>query len=305
MALRSRSSTGFTDLPRELRDIICKEIASAAGIRVKLFSHYKMDLADEEYAGCLQMLYDWSPKSLLAQTVYDEILVGAQFERQWVLEPGSIVWSTMPLIMQGYGPIEKMKISPRSTIDLQYCVRDIDLDIKYYRLNDSYERECDLSSVEFGLAQLSQLPNLRRVKLTVWIHAYIDAYHGPMRLFGSISSAVKQVKKQVGDNLSVSIRRNPTDTLSIFIDSHDISWMWDPPSCTSEENAGTNLVAVEKRIKGLIADRAHPHGPSRLVEDLRDAVGRLPQDKHDIVRMDDWSVGTGITKEKWLKIRGT
>ena len=302
MALRSRFSTGFAALPRELRDMICKQIASAAGIRVTLYGHYTLELADEQFAGCLQMLYEWAPRSLLSQTVYEEILSGAHFIRQWVLEPGSIVQATMPLIMQGYGPIERMEISPRSIIDLRYCVRDIDLDIKYYRLNDLHEKPRELLDVELGLAQLSQLPNLRRVKLTIWILAYIDAYHGPMRLLGSISSAVKQLKKQVGDNLSVSIHRNPTDTSSIFIDSHDISWMWDPPSRMSEDNAETKLVVVEQRIKRLITG---PNLAYTLVDELRDAADRLPQDKNDILRMDGWSVGTGITKEKWLRIRQT
>ena len=285
--------------------MICKQIASDAGIRVNLYDHYLMEVADKEFLGCLKMLYEWTPRSSMAQEVYEEILMGAQFIRQWILEPGSIVCSTMPLIMGGYGPIIGMEFSPRSIIDLRYCVRDIELDIKYYRLNDRDENPTDLSSVELGLTQLSQLPNLRRVKLTIWILPYTDAYHGPMLLFGSISSAITQLKKRVGDNLSISIQRPFLKNPSIFFGSYDIDWMWDPPSLMSEENAKTSLTDVEERIKSLIADGVDPYKASGLVDDLRAAASMLPEHKDAILKMDDWSVGSGITKEKWLEVRRT
>ena len=304
-ALHPKPSGGFYALPRELRDMICKQIASDAGIRVNLYDHYSLEIADKEFVGCLKMLYEWSPRSSMAQAVYEEILSGAQFIRQWVLEPGSIVCSTMPLIMGSYGPMDGMEVSPRSTVDLRYCVRDIELDIKYYRLNDSAEKPRDLSSVKLGLTQLSQLPNLRRVRLIVWILAYTDAYHGPMRLFGSISSAIKQLKKRVGDNFSISIQRPFLDNPTIFFGSYDINWMWDPPSRASEENAKTSLTAVEERIKRLITDGVDPNKAYWLVDELRAAACQLPEHKDAIMKVDDWSVGSGITKEMWLETRRT
>ena len=71
----------------------------------------------------------------------------------------------------------------------------------------------------------------------------------------------------------------------------------------SEDNAETTLVAVEQRIQGLIAKGVDSNGASTLVEELRAAAARLPQSKDDILKTDEWTVGTGITIDEWLNIK--
>ena len=312
MALCPKSSGGFAALPREIRDMICEQIAAAAGIRVDLFRVHLYDahslhLADEEFAGCIKMLHAWAPKSSVAKAAYERILSAAYYGVDWTCQSKVIIDPTTPLIMGRRGPNEGVDIFSGTSIDLRNCVGDIGLDVEMARHCATYTDKKDeenLVNLERELSQLCQLPRLRRVWFTVWIPTHHKVYDRPMVVFARMSNAIKQLRKRVDGNLSVSICREIyylRETFD-FIDP-DISWMWDPPSFTSEESM--NLVAVEQRMKRLIADGVDPNGAFSLVEELRAAAAKLPQSKDDMVRMDDWSVGSGITKEKWLEIKRT
>ena len=308
MALCTKPSGGFAVLPREVRDMICWQIASAAGIRVKLYHHYELHLSNKDYVVCIKTLHDSARKSSIAQVVFEEILTAAQFIRQWAFKSEFVInYTTIPLIMRSYGPIVDIDVSSGTLIDLRDCVRDLELDVRYHRLKACEKDQRDFSDLELGLTQLPQLPHLRRIRLTVWIPSYIDVYHMFMPLVERTSSTIKQLKKRLGDNMSISISRDFMHLMNSkdFVDSYDVGWMWDPPSFTSEDDTESDLVAVEQRIKRLIADGVDPNGALTLVEELRAAADRLPQSKDDIVRMDAWSVGSGITKEKWLEIKKT
>ena len=312
MALCPKPSGGFAALPREIRDMICEQIASAAGIRVYLYSYYSLELDDIEFAGCIKMLHKWAPKSSVAKAAYEAILSAARFFADWTSQSEVIIDPTLPFTMGGRGLNGGMDIFSGTSIDIRDCVRDIALNVRVDRHRAIYTDKKDeenLVKFERELSQLCQLPHLRRVRLTVWIPAYHGVYHISMLVFARTSSAIKQLRKRVDGNLSVSINRAYSylmDDSDPFIDSLDISWMWDPPSFTSEENTKTsNLMAVEQRMKRLMADGVDTNGAFTLVEELRAAAARLPQSKNDIVRMDDWSVGSGITKEEWLEIKKT
>ena len=310
MALSLKPSGGFAALPREIRDMICEQIAAAAGIHVDLCGCSSLDLYDIEFAGCIKMLHEWAPKSSVAKAAYEAILSAANYRGDWTCESKVIIDPTTPLIMGRRGPNGGVDVSSGTMIDLRDCVRDIGLDVEMTRHLPSYadkEDQENLLRLERELTQLCQLPRLRRFRLTVWIPCYGDAYHRPMLFFASMSSAIKQLRKRVEGNISVSICRDfildqePFD----FIDPYNVNWMWDPSSFASAEHAKTSLAAVERRMKRLIADGVDPNGAFTLVEELRTTANALPQNKGDVVNMDDWSVGTGITKEKWLKIRKT
>ena len=308
MAVHSKTSGSFAVLPREVRDMICWQIASAAGIRVKLYDHYELHLANKDYVVCIKTLHDSARKSSIAQVVFEEILSAAQFVRQWAFKSEFVFnYATIPLIMRSYGPIVDIDVSSGTVIDLRDCVRDLELDVRCHR-REIYEKDQrDLSYLELGLTQLPHLPHLRRISLTVWIPSYIDAYHRLMPLVERVSSAIKQLKKRADVNMSISICRDfmHLSKSKDFVDCYNVGWMWDSPDPMSEENAEPDIVAVEQRIKRLIADGVDPDGASTLIEELRAAADRLPQSKDDIVRMDAWSVGSGITKEKWLEIKRT
>ena len=309
MALCPKSSGDFAALPREIRDMICEEIASAAGICVRLYGHYSLDLADEEFASCIKMLHEWAPKSSVAKAAYEAILSAARFFADWTSESEVIIDPTIPFTMGRRGFNGGIDIFSGTSIDIRDCVRDIGLNVGIDRHRATYTDKKDeenLERLERELSQLCQLPHLRRVRLRVWVPSYHEVYHISMPVFARISSAIKQLRKRVDGNLSVSTCRGLNylmEEVDPFIDPFDISWIWDPPSLMSEENAGTDLVAVEQRMKRLIADGVDPNGAFTLVEELRAAAARLPQSKDDILKMDKWTVGTGITIEKWLDIK--
>ena len=307
MALCPKSSGGFAALPREIRDMICEHIASAARIRVRLYHHYQLDLADEGFSGCIKMLHDWAPKSSVAKAAYEVILSAADYRGDWTPRLDNVIDWTKPVFMGGRGP-NGIDIFSGTSIDIRDCVRDIGLDIEMHDQLRTYTDKKDeenLVGLKRKLSQLCQLPRLRRVRLTVIVPSDHEVYHKPLLILARMSSTIKQLRERVDGNLSVLTRRDlvylrPTPH---FIDPHDISWMWDPPSFTSDSESG--LVAVEQRMKRLIADGVDTIGAITLVEELRAAADKLPQSKDDIVRMDDWTVGSGITKEKWLEIKQT
>ena len=313
MALSPKPSSGFTSLPREVRDMIWVHIASAAGIKVKLCGRHSWKIFDEEFAGCMQTLHEWAPKSSMAKAAFEGILSAAEYRGHWTSEKKIVFDPATPLFMANHYHLNrKMDILSGISFDLRNCVRRIHLDVEISRHLPSYEDKEDqenLVKFERELSRLCQLPRLRRFSLTVWMPSYGDAYYRPMLFFERTSSAIKQLKQRVNGNIYVSISReflgNRENTS--FIDPYNVSWMWDPPSSAKAKHAETEteIVAVEERIKRLITDGLKPTEYLTLLEEFRAAADMLPQDKNDIVEMDDWSVGTGITKEKWLAIRKT
>lgn len=310
MALCPNFSGGFAALPREIRDMIYERIAFAAGISVTLCGQHSWRIFDEEFAGCMEMLHEWAPKSSVAKAAFKGILSAANYRGHWTSESEIVFDATTPLFMARHYFDRSMDILSGISIDLGNCVRKIHLNVEMSRHLPSYADKKDqenLVKLERELSQLCQLPRLRRFSLTVWMPSYGDAYYRPMLFFERMSSAIKQLKKRVDGNIYVSISRDffyDTEKTS-FIDPYNVSWMWDPPSFANAKHAKTELAAVEERIKRLITDGVDPTEDLTLVEELHAAANMLPQDKNDIVGMDDWSVGTGITEEKWLAIRKT
>ena len=130
MALCPNPSGGFAALPREIRNMICEQIASAAGIHVHLYHSNGIYLADEGYVMCIEMLHEWAPRSSMAKAVYEEILSATPFTRQWILASEPVIDLTIPLILGGY--IGGMDVTSGTLIDIRDCVRDLELDIRYY-----------------------------------------------------------------------------------------------------------------------------------------------------------------------------
>ena len=128
----------------------------------------------------------------MAKAVYEEILSATPFTRQWILASEPVIDLTIPLILGGY--IGGMDVTSGTFIDIRDCVRDLELDIRYYRYDQTH-----LPKLERGMIQLCQLPRLRRVKLTFGTPGLSDAYHRKTLFFERISSAIKQLKKRLGD----------------------------------------------------------------------------------------------------------
>ena len=288
--------------------MIWEHIASASGITVTLCGHHSWKVFDEEFAGCMRMLHEWTPKSSMAKAAFEGILSAAEYRGDWTWNSEIVFDATTPLFMAYHYLNGRMDILSGVSVDLRNCVRNIKLDVEISRHLPSYEDKEDqenLVKLERELSQLCQLPRLRRFSLTVWMPSYGDAYYRPMLFFERTSSAIKQLKQRVDGNTKVSICRDylgPTEGTN-FIDPYNVSWMWDSPSFAKAKHDETDIVAVEERIKRLITDGVAPTEYLTLLEELRAAADMLPQDKDDIVEMDDWSLGTGITKENWLAIR--
>ena len=133
----------------------------------------------------------------MAKAVYEEILSATPFTRQWILASEPVIDLTIPLILGGY--IGGMDVTSGTLIDIRDCVRDLELDIRYYRYDDDEADQTHLPKLERGMFQLCQLPRLRRVKLTFGTPGLSDAYHEKTLFFERISSAIKQLKKRLGD----------------------------------------------------------------------------------------------------------
>ena len=88
-----------------------------------------------------------------------------------------------------------------------------------------------------------------------------------------------------------------------FIGRHNISWMWDLPCYVPRESSTRELNDVEEHIKSLIVDGTDLDGGNTLLEELRAAASRLPQKKKGIIRMKEWTVGFGISKEEWVWLK--
>lgn len=53
----------------------------------------------------------------------------------------------------------------------------------------------------------------------------------------------------------------------------------------------------------LIADEVDPDGDLTLLEEVRAAASQLPQKSDDLLRMEEWSIGTGMGMTQWLIVK--
>lgn len=60
------------------------------------------------------------------------------------------------------------------------------------------------------------------------------------------------------------------------------------------------LGAVEEKIRALIADGVDPDGYCTLLEELRVATSQLPQKNEHQLRLEKWSIGSGMGMTQWL-----
>lgn len=299
-------------MPREIRDMICKEIASAAGIDITLcgdYCSYSLFLDETEFDGCIKMLHKWAPKSSVAKTAYEVILSGASYKAYWSYESKILIDPTIPLTMR-FCADKGVDIFSGTSIDIRDCIMNMRVGVEMTGHLCIYEGKGDqanLVRLERELSKLCQLPRLRRVSIAVWTPLSSNAYESSMLFFERMSSVIKQLKKRVDGNISISTSRDLMRKMDYLdcIDPFDVSWMWDPPGSANEKNAKNCLAAVEERIKRLITNGVDSGDALTLVEELRVAAKQLPTAEADVWKMDDWSVGSGITKEKWLEIRNT
>ena len=66
-----QSPTGFAALPREIRNAIFINIASAAGLWMGYDGYYlqstQFTSRSNKYSECIMMLHEWAPKSYIAK----------------------------------------------------------------------------------------------------------------------------------------------------------------------------------------------------------------------------------------------
>ena len=299
MALSGNPVCSFATLPREIRDMVFTHVASAAGVSITIRQTCNLYMDDAKgYAECIIMLHNWASRSHIAKEACEALWATGPFTRQWHSWSDLVIDPKVNL--QLYYKRCKSRFFLGAPIDSRKYIKDIDFDVDLPLDNPPYpdlEDERNLSELGQELSNLAMFPRLRQVRINVVIPEESDAYHSGLRLVESLSNPCKQLRHQLGMNFQFSlIRLWP----AAFVGRLDISWMWDPPCYVVGESATRELNDMEEHIKALIAHGAPLNGGKTLLEELRAAASKLPRGKGEIVRIKDWTVGCGVSKEEWL-----
>ena len=307
MALSQNPAGGFARFPREIRDMVFAQVASAAGVRCHRYHPFSLEVCDEQgYAGCIKMLHEWASRSYIAKAACEELWASGPFWCEWY--PGSdvLIHPKAPLHqhMRSVGP--QPIVSLGAPINLGDCLRDIRLKVDPL-LDDPLEDQENLHKLRRELTEFTKFPRLHWLQIDFWIPKEGDAYYKGLVLVESLLSPCRELRRHLGANFNVTIIRDwlidDIAKKAEFIERYNISWMWDPPKYVPRANISAGLADVEEHIKSLIVDGADPDGPYTLLQELQTAASRLPQKKEEIIRMKDWSVGFGVSMKDWLWLK--
>ena len=153
------SKTGFATFPREIRDMIFLNIASAAGIYLNYHDNYYLQLKQHDsrsndYIECIMMLHEWAPKSYIAKAACEVLWSYGTFHHGWYVDSEAIIDPRETLYVQTY----KWEKTPLGTpIDLKECVRDLHLYTNPNPYSYAEPKDDDIQSLLMLKRELSQL----------------------------------------------------------------------------------------------------------------------------------------------------
>ena len=308
MALNGSPTSSFAAFPREIRDMVFAHVASAAGVKVDYYGTFNLYIDDVEgFTDCIVMLHDWATKSHIARAGCEELWARSPFGCEWHS------WSDLLIEANAHPELHlrcatrKTSISLGSPINPRRYIKDVDLEVDLPLDDPSYpnhSQQQNLYKLGRELSKLPMLPRLRRVGIDIWIPQEYNAYYIGMQLVESLSNPCRQLRHHLGMGFSISlIKDRAPDFGTEYIGRHDISWMWDLPCYIPRNSVTTELNDVEEHIKALTVGDPDQNGGRSLLEELRTTASKLPQNKKEIVRMKDWSVGFGVSKEEWLWLK--
>ena len=305
----SQDITTFADIPQEIRDMIFLNIASAAEPCLDNSDNYNLLLhrhwGGKGYTQCIALLHQWAPRLYFAKAACEMFWSHATFRHGWYSEAEAIIDPQKPLHI-GISDDEKKPV--RTFTDLRECVQKLEL---YTNPNPvsfaepTHDDTQSLLKLKRQLAQLHEFPRLRHVELKIWIDTESDAYVEGMTVVESIVDACKELRARIGEGLKVVLHRAwPYDVNKFpLLEETDISWMWEPPSREDRKCVDDVVESWEQWIRLLVADGVGPEAEYTLLEELRYAGERLPQEKEEIAVMEYWEPWLGVSEEKFGEIK--
>lgn len=314
MALSQTSNSGFAGLPREIRDRVFAEVASAAGVRIDInCTSYAVLKVRKEYTGCIKMLHEWASRSHVAKAACEELWTCSSSTCTWSSFSDVITRPNIPLCLDSReergGGSELIHLE--TLINPRDCLRELELEVDLELDDPSYrnfEDQDNLYNLGQELAKLARFPRLRKLRIDVPIPTECDAYHEGMIFVESLSQPCRELRRRLRTNFSVTLNRDRWMTCESLdeddlIDHCEIGWMWDPPTHVPRASITAGLSDVEEDIRALIGDIADANEQSTSLQNLRAAAAKLPRRKEEILQMREWSVGCGLSIEEWHWLR--
>ena len=304
------TTTTFAAFPREIRDMIFTNIASAAEIWLDHHDSYHLRLGqyswgDNDYTQCITTLHEWAPKSYIAKAACEVFWSYGTFRHGWHFTPKPIVDPRETLYIETDESARKPVGTP---VDLRQCVQTLHLHSNPDPLCYAQPRHFDpqsLSKLKRELAQLHDFPRLRRVHLEIWIGRECDAYFEGMAIVESILEPCKELRARIGTGLKITLCRAwPLDVETFeFLQEMDVTWMWEAPGREDRECVEEGRATWGQYIRVLVADGVGSEAEFTLLEELRYAGGALPQEKEEILEMEAWEPWMGISEDEFRGIK--
>ena len=269
MALRPDSRSGFAAFPRETRDMVFSCIASAAKIGIDPHNNYSLDISEcHDYTACIELLHEWAPVSDIAKGACEVIWSGGSFNHGWYSDSETIVDAHVTLFLRTFREGLVLRKSVRTPIDLREGVQRLWIYTNPNLADPTDHDKRSLLKLKQQLSQFTQFPHLRSVQVEISIPQECDAYFEDMTVIESISNACKCLKTRIGAGSNISLLRAwPYDIAEFeYVETYDITWMWDKPSQAQNERVLEGLATADERIRVLIAEGVNSNEERSLLE---------------------------------------
>lgn len=234
MALSHDSYSGFAALPREIRDMVFAEVASAAGVTGYGTDTIILLICDEQgYGGCIKMVHEWASRSYIAKAACEELWASCAFRCKWDPWSYDIIGQETPLFLKSLNESGKSEFIPlEAPIDPMGCLREISLtaDLAFHgSWNSDSEDQPNLYKLGQDLAKLARSPRLHKLRINVSIPLLCNFHHIGMLVLKSLSQPCRQLRRKLRTKFKVwLIQYWPIIPQKRSVSLQDISMMWGP-----------------------------------------------------------------------------
>ena len=198
MTRRPTPTSGFAAFPREIRDMVFSCIASAAGLDVHYYEKYCLyqDAVHEDFAQCIDMLYEWAPRSYIAKGACEVLWPGRNFRHGFHSDSDIIINPDTSIYLSKRAGKGWVRRSVDTAIELRQSVQKIRLYTNPFRYLHGDPADGDTMSVllKQELFQLSKLPHLRQVELEIWLPHRFEVYFHAMTYLERIYDTCKDLR---------------------------------------------------------------------------------------------------------------
>lgn len=234
MALSHDSYSGFAALPREIRDMVFAEVASAAGVTGYGTDTIILLICDEQgYGGCIKMVHEWASRSYIAKAACEEFWASCAFRYEWDPWSYDIIGQETPLFLKSLNESGKFELIPLGApIDPMGCLRNILLTAGlafHGSWNSDSEDQPNLYKLGQDLAKLARSPRLHKLRIHVSIPLSYDFHHSGILVLKSLSQPCRELRRKLRTKFNVwTIKYWRTRPQKKIMSLHDISLMWEP-----------------------------------------------------------------------------